>query len=126
MSNMVQCRFSVVCIPSGTPLTVKDLITACKSVTDWHTLDIQLGLTTSQLDDLHITYHAYGADRLKAEMFKVWLKSSPEAAARADLITALKAMDEDRVVGNVRAAYSPTAPCMMVHVEHTVYIHCRL
>ena len=88
---------------------MKDLITACKSVTKWYTLGIQLGLTTSQLDDLHITYHAYGADRLKAEMFKVWLKSSPEAAW-ADLITALKAMDEDRVASNVRAAYSPTAP----------------
>ena len=53
-----------------------------------------------QLDDLHITYHAYRADRLKAEMFNVWLKSSP-SASWADLITALEDMDEDTVASDI-------------------------
>ena len=94
---------------AGSPLTVKHLVTACKSVTDWHTLGIQLDLTTSQLNSIHVTYYAHGTDRLKTEMFDVWLKSSP-TASWADLITALEDMGMDRVASNVRAAYSPTAP----------------
>ena len=84
----------------GTPLTVKHLVTACKRVSDWHTLGIQLDLTTSQLKDIHVTYHAYGVDRLKTEMFDVWLKSSPNASW-TDLITALRAMDEERVASHI-------------------------
>ena len=53
-----------------------------------------------QLDDLHITYHGHRADRLKAEMFNVWLKSSP-SASWADLITALEDMDEDTVASDI-------------------------
>ena len=90
----------IVYVPSGTPLTVKHLVKACKRVTDWHTLGLQLDLTMDQLDDLHITYHAYRADRLKAEMFNVWLKSSSNASW-ADLITALKDMDEDTVASDI-------------------------
>ena len=86
---------------------MKHLVTACKSVTDWHTLGIQLDLTTSQLNSIYVTYYAHGTDILKTEMFDVWLKSSP-TASWADLIRALEAMD--RVASNVRAAYSPTAP----------------
>ena len=85
---------------SGTPLTVKHLVKACKSVTDWHTLGLQLDLTMDQLDDLHITYHGHRADRLKAEMFNVWLKSSP-SASWADLITALEDMGEDTVASDI-------------------------
>ena len=63
----------------------------------------------SQLRGIELTYHMHGQGRLKAEMFDVWLKSSPNASW-ADLITALEAMGMDRVASNVRAAYSPTAP----------------
>ena len=94
---------------SGTPLTVKHLVKACKSVTDWHTLGLQLDLTTTQLNSIHVTYYALGVDRLKTEMFDVWLKSSPDASWM-DVITALEDMGMDRVASNVRAAYSPTAP----------------
>ena len=88
---------------------MKHLVTACKSVTDWHTLGIQLDLTTTQLNSIHVTYYALGVDRLKTEMFDVWLKSSPDASWM-DVITALEDMGMDRVASNVRAAYSPTAP----------------
>ena len=59
-----------------------------------------------QLDDLHITYHVYRTDRLKAEMFDVWLKGSPNASW-TDLITALRAMDEERVASDIEAGRIP-------------------
>ena len=86
-------------------LATSHLVTACKRVTDWHTLGLQLDLTMDQLDDLHITYHGYRADRLKAEMFNVWLKSSP-SASWSDLITALRAMGEDSVASDIAATPS--------------------
>ena len=98
---------------SGSPLTVKHLVTACKNVTDWHTLGIQLDLTTSQLNSIHVTYHVHGVDRLKTEMFDVWLQSSPNASW-ADLITALEAMGINSVAGDIRAAYLHTAPGIML------------
>ena len=85
---------------------MKHLVTACKRVTDWHTLGIQLDLTTSQLENIHVTYHVRGVDRLKTAMFDAWLKSSP-SASWADLITALKNMDEHTVASNIIAANTP-------------------
>ena len=79
---------------------MKLLCEAVSNVTDWHGLGRRLGLTMSQLRGIELTYHMHGLNRLKAEMFDVWLKSSP-SASWADLITALQA---------IRAAYSPTAP----------------
>ena len=85
---------------------MKHLVTACKRVSDWHTLGLQLDLTMEQLDDLHITYHVYRTDRLKAEMFDVWLKGSPNASW-TDLITALRAMDEETVASDIEAGRIP-------------------
>ena len=85
------------------------LLKAVVNVTDWHDLGLKLGLTMSQLRGIELTHPRDGPGRLKAEMFDVWLKSSPNASW-ADLITALEDMGEDRVASNVRAAYSPTAP----------------
>ena len=85
------------------------LLEAVSNVTDWHGLGLKLSLTMSQLRGIELTYPRDGPGRLKAEMFDVWLKSSPNASW-ADLITALEDMGEDRVASNVRAAYSPTAP----------------
>ena len=85
---------------------MKHLVTACKRVSDWHTLGIQLDLTTSQLKDIDVTYHAHGVDRLKTEMFDLWLKSSPDASW-TNLITALRAMDEERVASDIEAGLIP-------------------
>ena len=89
-----------------TPLTMKRLVTACKEVSDWHTLGIQLGLTAGQLNNIHVTYHAHGVDRLKTVMFNVWLKRSPNASW-TDLITALRAMGEERVASDIEAEHIP-------------------
>ena len=86
----------------GTPdLSVKHLLTACKSVSDWHSLGIHLDLTTSQLNNIHVTYHAHGVERLKTEMFDVWLKSSPDASW-TKLITALRAIGENTVASEIQ------------------------
>ena len=85
------------------------LLEAVSIVTDWHGLGLKLGLTMSQLRGIELTHPRDGPGRLKAEMFDVWLKSSPNASW-ADLVRALEAMDMYRVASNVRAAYSPTAP----------------
>ena len=83
------------------PLTVKILLKACKRVSDWHTLGIQLDLTTEQLDNIQITYHIHGLGRLKTEMFKEWLRSSPDASW-TDLITALRDMDENTAASEIQ------------------------
>ena len=85
------------------------LLEAVSNVTDWHGLGLKLSLTVNQLREMELTHPREGPSRLKAEMFNVWLKSSPNASW-TDLITALEAMGEDRVASNVRAAYSPVAP----------------
>ena len=85
---------------------MKHIVTACKRVSDWYALGIQLDLTTSQLNNIHLTYHAYGVDRLKTEMFNFWLNSSPDASW-TNLITALRAMGEGRVAGDIEAGHTP-------------------
>ena len=104
---MEQCSYYYALF-SGTPLTVKQLVTACKRVTDWYILGIQLDLTTSQLDNIRVTYHAQGVVRLKTAMFDAWLKSSP-SLSWADLITALENMDEHRVASDIVAANTPAS-----------------
>ena len=84
---------------------MKHLVTACKDVSDWHKLGIQLDLTTSQLNNIEVTYHAHGVDRLKTEMFAVWLKSSNPNASLTNLITALRAMGEGRVASDIEAGW---------------------
>ena len=79
------------------------LVEAVSNVTDWHTLGLKLGLTMSQLDEIEDTYRRVG--RRKAEMFDVWLKSSPNASW-ADLITALKSMNEYTVASEIAVHYS--------------------
>ena len=84
---------------------MKELTTAVSKVVDWHALGLQLDLTMSQLHDIHVTYHVYGVERIKAEIFSVWLRSSPKASW-ADLITALKTMGEVAVASEIEASCS--------------------
>ena len=82
------------------------LLEAFSSVTDWHGLGRQLGLTMSQLRSIEVSCRVDGLDRLKAEMFDVWLKSSPNAFW-TNLITALRAMGEERVASDIEAGRIP-------------------
>ena len=102
---LLQVALHIAGIPRA-PST-KHLLIECESVNDWNMLGTQLDLTPSQLNNIHVTYHAYGVDRQKQEMFKVWLKSSPNASW-TDLITALRNMDENRVANEIeKKVYSP-------------------
>ena len=87
------------------------LLEAVSSVTDWHGLGRRLGLTMSQLRKIEITYHMHGVERMKAEMFDVWLNNSPNASW-ADLAAAVK--DQDTVTSDI--ADSP--PGNKINVEH--------
>ena len=87
------------------------LLKAVSSVTDWHGLGRRLGLTMSELREIEITYHIHGVKRMKAEMFDVWLKNSPNASW-ADLAAAVK--DRDTVTSDI--ADSP--PGNKINVEH--------
>ena len=82
------------------------LLEAVSNFTDWHALGRRLGLTMDQLRGIELTYHINGLGRLKAEVFDVWLKSSPKASW-ADLITALRAMGEDRVASDIAVRHTP-------------------
>ena len=84
---------------------MNQLLKAVISVTDWHGLGMHLDLTMSQLRRIEMTYHIHGVERMKAEMFNVWLKSSP-SASWSDLISALKSMNEHRVASDIAAHYS--------------------
>ena len=86
-------------------VSVNLLVEEVSDVTDWHTLGLKLGLTMGQLSGIHVTYHLYGVGRLKAEIFNLWLKISPNASW-GDLITALNTMDEHRVAREIAACYS--------------------
>ena len=90
---------------SLSPLTVNQLVEAVSTVTDWHKLGLRLGIAMCKLRELEMSYQ--GVDRLKAEMFDVWLKNSPRATW-GDLIIALRAMDEHTVVSDIEAVHSPT------------------
>ena len=81
------------------------LLEAVDDVTNWHGLGLRLGLTMTQLRKLEIAYRG-DTDRLKAEMFDVWLDKSPNATW-GDLITALKPMGKNKVVSDIEAVYSP-------------------
>ena len=91
-------------ISAGSPLTVKQLIIACKSVTNWHTLGIHLDITPGQLHDIRVDCQVCNC---KTAMFDTWLKSSPNASW-GDLIIALRSMGEHTVASEIEADYSPT------------------
>ena len=91
------------------PLTVKELVAATITVSDWHSLGLQLNLTMCQLREIDVTYHKEGFNRIKAEIFNAWLKSS-SSASWADLIKALKTISEDIVAGEIEASCSIQSP----------------
>ena len=91
------------------PLTVKQLMAAVSDVSDWHALGIHLDLKMSQLMDIDRTYHKEGLKRIKAEMLSVWLNTS-SSASWADLIKALKSIDEDTVASKIEASWSIKSP----------------
>ena len=85
-------------------LNVKNLTRACKNVSGWRPLGIQLDLNPAQLDDIYQTYHTEGVPTLRIEVFVAWLKNSPDASW-TDVVNALRAIDENRVASDIERDY---------------------
>ena len=90
-------------------LDVKNLLTACKNVSDWQQLGIQLGLTMAQLDNIYQTCLARGPVILKGHMFDVWLKNSP-GASWTDLVKALRAIGDNTLASDIERVYIHAVP----------------
>lgn len=88
------------------------LCEAVNDVTEWHGLGLKLGLKTSKLRKLENSYSG-DTDRLKAEMFDVWLENSPDATW-GDLIKALRVMNKNRVASDIEAKYLPETSNVML------------
>ena len=93
----------------GEPISVKLLVDAVRNVSDWHSLGLHLDLTMSKLMQIQRIHHAHGEERIKAEMFDVWLNSCPDASWH-QLVTALKAIGERRVAKEIESRYSLHLP----------------
>ena len=93
----------------GEPIPVKLLVDAVRNVSDWHNLGLHLDLTMSQLKKIQSIHHTHGEDRIKAEMFDVWLKSCPEASWHK-LVTALNAINEKRVAKEIESRFCKQFP----------------
>ena len=63
----------------------------------------------SQLKEIeqNFSYQMQGLSRLRAEILNVWLRNSPNATW-GDLITALRAIGENKVASDIEAVHSPT------------------
>ena len=83
------------------PPTVKMLVKAATSVSDWSILGLYLGLEPAELKDIHTTHHAQGVNTLKMMMFDKWLKKRPEASWD-NMIEALTDMGEVTAADQVR------------------------
>ena len=81
---------------------VGDLSSELKTVTDWHTLGIHLGLQTYELMQIERDHH--GNERQKQEMLDLWLRRKPDAGWR-DVVSALEEMEENRVAESIRRNY---------------------
>ena len=93
----------IVIFRAASSLTVNELIAACSDITAWHALGLRLYLTMPQLKEIENDYK--DGERQKAEMFDVWLRSSPNASWK-ELIAALKSMGEFSVAKNIEASCS--------------------
>ena len=85
-------------------ISVVLLVDAVRNVSDWHSLGLHLDLTMGKLKEIDRIYRVDGEDRIKAEMFDVWLKSCPDAPWRK-LVSALIAIGEKRVAKEVESRY---------------------
>ena len=90
-------------------LDVKNLLTACKNVSDWQQLGIQLDLTMAELENIYQTYHTRGLVILKGHMFSVWLENSP-GASWTGLVKALRAIGNNRVASDIERVYIHALP----------------
>ena len=93
---------------------MKLLVDAVRSVSDWHNLGLHLDITMRKLKEINRIYRVEGEERIKAEMFDVWLKSCPDASWH-DLVTALNEIGEKRVAQEVESCYCKQLPGILLN-----------
>ena len=105
----------------GEPISVVLLVDAVRNVNDWHNLGLYLHLEVAKLEEIGITYNAHGVGRIKAELFKAWLKSNPDTPWDK-LVAALNSIGEKSVATEVESKYCKQLPgileyfiCMFSH-----------
>ena len=89
------------------PISVVLLVDAVRNVNDWHNLGLHLHLEVAKLEEIGITYNGVG--RIKAELFKAWLKSNPDAPWDK-LVVALNSIGEKSVAAEVESKYCKQLP----------------
>ena len=82
--------------------TLKTLKEALKSVVNWHSLGVSLGIEDYQLRTIENTY--YHGERCMTETLIFWLKSTTNPTWK-DVAEALDQMDEHRVADEIRRKY---------------------
>ena len=85
------------------------LVDAVRNVSDWHNLGLHLDITMRKLKEIDRIYRSDGEERIKAEMFDVWLKSCPDASWHK-LVSALNAINEKRVAKEVESRFCKQLP----------------
>ena len=101
---------------------MKLLVDAVTSVSDWHNLGLHLDIATRKLKEIDRIYRVDGEERIKAEMFDVWLKSCPDASWHK-LVTALNEIDEKKVAKEVESRYCKELPGNLI--SYSIIAVCR-
>ena len=70
--------FSLSLIDSS--LTYQNVTAALRTLTDWHSLGVRLGVEKSRLDAIKIDYAQWGVMRQRDEVINVWLCSDTQAS----------------------------------------------
>ena len=70
--------FSLSLIDSS--LTYQNVTAALRTLTDWHSLGVRLGVEKSRLDAIKIDYAQWGVTRQRDEVISVWLCSDTQAS----------------------------------------------
>ena len=82
---------------------MRDLTRALRSVTDWETLGIWLGVDKSKIDEIA---RRRGSDphHCKMDLLAHWLDNTPDASWE-NIVTVLEEMDMQRVADEVRTSH---------------------
>ena len=104
-----------------------DTATLCNelgSVSDWHTLGLNLGVKDHELDQIEKSHPTEGCSRWKQETFSLWLRRKSNASWQ-DVAGALRQMEENTVAERIELKYNDTSKlCSVLYVDtHHQNVH---
>ena len=99
------CTLSIMINNFYTELILRNLIAELKTVTDWHSLGIHLGVPGHQLKKIEQDFQSM--ERRKAEVLQYWLGNCPaENRSWQTIVAALKAMDCENLAKKLKKKYA--------------------